>query len=154
SMLRTWWNWRCPSRRPLSRRAARGRIERRPFLEALERRLAPATHTWIGGTASNVWSNDANWAGGAPVVGEMNVVLIFPNSPNLTSTNDIANLTVQSLTFTAGGYTVNGSAFTLTSGITVDTAVTAGTETFNTDITLGAAPTFTVANTETTLTMA
>src|SRR5262249_5236950 len=36
---------------------------RRPSLEALEDRIAPATYTWIGAAGAN-WNVAANWAGG------------------------------------------------------------------------------------------
>lgn len=46
-----------------SERSQRSRRKQSPVLrvEAQEGRLAPATHTWVGG-ASNLWSNAANWA--------------------------------------------------------------------------------------------
>src|SRR5262249_5673141 len=117
-MLRNWFH----GSRSHSRKAKRGRRKAAPprpysklHLELLEHRLAPATHTWIGGVPGNAWSNDGNWMEGmAPMVGEANVVLIFGPTTFLTSTNDITGLTVQTITFSANGYTVNGNAITLT----------------------------------------
>src|SRR5437899_1613154 len=38
----------------------------RPQLEALESRLAPATHTW-NGSLSKFWADGSNWTGGIPI---------------------------------------------------------------------------------------
>jgi hypothetical protein len=74
-------------RRLVSRKASRPARNRRvtPRLEALEDRLAPATHQWTGDVSTS-WSNAANWVGGSPV-GDPNAVLIFSSNPTrLTST--------------------------------------------------------------------
>jgi fibronectin-binding autotransporter adhesin len=106
----------------------------RPSLELLEDRLVPATHTWTG-AASNLWSNGNNWTGGKPVAGEAHTALVFPaGASNVLNVNDVAGLTLESISFTGGGYFIgaNGAPaqVTLTKGITVDAAVT-------TTITLG-----------------
>jgi autotransporter-associated beta strand protein len=86
-------------------------------LEALEQRLAPATHTWTG-AVSNLWSNPGNWKGGAPTPGETNLQLYFPPPAdgllgNSSNTNDIFGLTVQEIDFGYGGYTLAGKAIAL-----------------------------------------
>src|SRR5438105_907743 len=87
-----------------------------PRLEALEDRLAPATHTWTGG-ASALWSNNANWTGNSPA-GDVGADLVFPGgAANLTNTNDISSLTIGSITFSGtNSYTIGGTAITLGSG--------------------------------------
>src|SRR5262249_5362495 len=77
----------------------RAKLRRRPRLEALEERLAPATHTW-NGSISGSWANDANWVGNSPA-GDNNASLVFPGTAtNFTNTNDIAvAFSVQSITF-------------------------------------------------------
>src|SRR5687768_808996 len=44
---------------------ARSRRRFRPLFDALEDRFAPALITWSGGGVNDLWSNGANWAGGA-----------------------------------------------------------------------------------------
>ena len=50
---------------------------RRPCLEALEDRLAPATYTWIGAAGAN-WNVAANWAGG--VAGNSRAAMVTSQS--------------------------------------------------------------------------
>ena len=38
----------------------------RPRLELLEGRITPAVHTWVGAGTTPLWSDAANWSGGAP----------------------------------------------------------------------------------------
>src|SRR5882672_3618175 len=75
-----------------------------------------ATKTWDGSSSGN-WNTAANWTNNAvPVDGDD---LIFPaGAANLTSTNDIADLRLHSITFTAANYNLRGSAISLTNGIT------------------------------------
>jgi fibronectin-binding autotransporter adhesin len=66
------------------------------------------THTWTGGGANELWSNAANWAGGAPTAVEAApVVLIFPGG--VTTTNNIAGLTIDSLIFSGDNAVLHGS---------------------------------------------
>ena len=72
------------------------------------------THTWTGtgffGTKDYLWSNPANWSPvGAPVPGETNITLIFPNTaaPRFT-TNDIAGLNVAAIQFFGTNYEIHG----------------------------------------------
>lgn len=131
---------------------------RAPFTrpEPLEARIAPATHTWTGAGADNLWSNAANWTGGSPATDVSgNIDLIFPtNAAQLVVQNDIAALVVDSITFnaaggtSANGYTLNGNTFTINTsaagqdpfGIDVVAGVADATngitQTFNTGITL------------------
>jgi autotransporter-associated beta strand protein len=84
-----------------------------PRVETLEDRLAPASHVWVG-AASNLWSNAANWSGGAPSASEAHVALTFPaGASHLDNQNDISGLHVQSLTFSGDGYVVTGSGITI-----------------------------------------
>src|SRR5437879_6823539 len=133
--------------RKKARRAgcARPSSFQRPRLrvEALEDRLAPAvsvagpaTDTWSGAGPDALWSDAANWGGVVPVAGDD---LVFAaGAAQLPSTNDFAAGTAfNSITFQAGGYSVNGNAITLLSGLF--TSRTTGTDSFNLDVTLGSA---------------
>ena len=60
-MSRSWWRNLVESKSVRVRQAAR-----RPWLEYLESRLAPATHTWNGAGIANNWALDSNWTGGSP----------------------------------------------------------------------------------------
>jgi len=85
---------------------------------ALSSRAAAATHTW-NGAAGNLWSLPSSWTGGAPSAAEPNVVLVFPaETANRNMTNDIPNLTIQSISL-ADSYQVSGPphVLTLTGGI-------------------------------------
>jgi autotransporter-associated beta strand protein len=101
--------------RPDVRFQARRRLQ----LEALEERMAPATHTWTG-AASNLWSNNANWTGGSPA-GDASADLVFPGTAaNLTNMNDLTGLTIQSISFSGmigADNTISGNGITLSKGI-------------------------------------
>jgi autotransporter-associated beta strand protein len=94
---------------PSARRSPAERPNRacRPCLEALEDRLAPATHTWTG-PAGGRWSNAANWSGGVPTNNELGGTFVQFNG-NSDSTDDIANLQVNGINFTAGNNIVRGT---------------------------------------------
>jgi autotransporter-associated beta strand protein/adhesin HecA-like repeat protein len=141
-------------------RDARRKATLRLQLEALEDRLAPATHTWTGAATSGAfWSDPNNWQGGAPSTTETNVVLIFPDqAAQQTNTNNITGLTIQSIAFlatsltTTTNYSITGNAITLSGGITqAGPTQVVGTDTLNPSITLSAAQKFSVANTNGTL---
>src|SRR5437588_12416358 len=151
-MLRIWWRQLMgrPPKRLASRRLAANGQRGHLRIEPLENRLVPATHMWTG-AANNLWSNNGNWIGGAPASSESNVVLIFPAVPaNTTNVNDIASLTIQSISFSGNGYAISGSPINLTGGLTADANVTTG-DTFNVDTALGGTQTWMVTNGGTTL---
>ncbi len=83
-----------------------GRLARpaRLGVESLEDRAVPATHTWTG-AVDNQWSNSGNWTGGAPMVGETNVTVIFDTGRN--TNQDINNLIVDQISFTGQNNTIN-----------------------------------------------
>lgn len=87
--------------------AARGRCRvPRLWLEPLEERLAPVIRTWSGGGINANWSTAANWgATGVPSTGDD---LQFPATAFTTSTNDLNNIFLNSITFSAAGYTLSG----------------------------------------------
>jgi autotransporter-associated beta strand protein len=72
-----------------------------------------ATHTWHGeGFFDNKtlrWSDPFNWDGGAPAVGEDNVVLIFPPDTDTFVTNDIQGLVVNQIQITGTNYVLHGT---------------------------------------------
>lgn len=79
--------------------------------------FAPAiavTRTWNGGSPyDNNWDSISNWVSRrAPLKGD---ALIFAGNARLSNSNNIANLSVNSLTFAAGAgaFTLGGNALTL-----------------------------------------
>jgi len=79
-------------------------------------------HTWSG-AASGQWSVAGNWSVGGPPVNGETVSLTFPvGAAHFAVTNDLTGLQVDSLTFSAPGYTVYaaaGKTITLTGGINI-----------------------------------
>jgi autotransporter-associated beta strand protein len=122
-----WFRTR-PSR---GRAPARRQVSQRPRLEALEDRLAPATHTWTGLSAvSSNWSDAANWdAAGAPVTSSLDNQLVFPAAARQSNTNDLNNLFASSIQFTAPGYVLGGNVIALGGDTTISAANTSGTNT-------------------------
>jgi fibronectin-binding autotransporter adhesin len=107
-------------------------------LEALEDRLAPATHTWTGGAgAGNLnWSTPSNWQANSPPfpLESSPVILNFPAvAANLKATvDDITGisgttLSVDQINFTDTGYSISGSpsgnTLNLNGGATVSDGV-------------------------------
>ncbi|HEV3340871.1 MAG TPA: Ig-like domain repeat protein [Pirellulales bacterium] len=120
----------------------------RPTFEPLEVRLVLSTDTWTGAIDANWSTNNSgttNWSGSVPANGD---TLIFPaGAAHLTNVDDIASLTVNSVTFSgaSGGYNLGGSnPLTLSAGVSASN--TAGTNTINLPVVLGASQTFTVAS--------
>ena len=97
---------------------------RRPVLEVLEDRLAPATFTWTGNDIINNnsnWSDGNNWVGGVAPTGQVDAGttstyddLVFPSgAKNTTTNNDLSGATFNSISISASGYTLGGNALTL-----------------------------------------
>ncbi|MBA3632407.1 MAG: VCBS repeat-containing protein [Acidobacteria bacterium] len=100
-----------------------------------------AVKTWDGGGADNNWTTAANWVGDvAPVV---NDDLIFPaTAAKFTANNNFFfQTTFRSITIEGADYTIGGSPFRLTDGLTVKS----GTQSINTAISLTQTQTFTAA---------
>lgn len=70
------------------------------------------THTWTGGNTSGLWSVPSNWENNSPpFANESPLHLIFPsNAVRRLSTNNIPNLTVDSITLAGAAYTIAGNA--------------------------------------------
>lgn len=100
-------------------------IRRATTVLALLLAIAPlgamaSTKTWTGGGGNNLWSNPANWdPGTAPVNGDD---LVF-GSPS--TTNDIANLSLNSISVTAGSPTLSGNTVSLGAGGLTSSGATA-----------------------------
>lgn len=101
---------------------------------ALARPASAALHTWTGAGDGVHWSDAANWTNGVPTTGEAGgTILSF--GTNTTSTDDIANLTVDQVTF-GNGNTINGSVtlgFAATLGVEI-TELANSTNTINVHI--------------------
>ena len=76
-----------------------------------------ATHVWTG-AADDHFANASNWIGGSPV-GDPSAAISFPASGRPAATNDLNGLTVQSIAFSAGGFTISGNPITLAANATV-----------------------------------
>jgi len=79
-----------------------------------------ATYVW-NGAVSDRFSDAANWSGGSPAT-DPQAELAFPAAAaRKTVTNDLPNLTVHAISFTASGYTINGLPIRLTDATVGDT---------------------------------
>lgn len=94
---------------------------------------------------NDLWSVGSNWTGGSPL-GDARATLVFPaTAANLTITNDLANLTIQTIRFTGNkAYTIGGNALTLHGSIALESGVTTATDRILLDITLAANQTWRV----------
>jgi fibronectin-binding autotransporter adhesin len=83
--------------------------------------------TWSGAGANGLWSTAGNWTGTAPV-GSGTSSLTFAGTTNLTSTNDLSNLSIDSLSFTntTTNFVLSGNAITLAAA-TISTTTTGST---------------------------
>lgn len=151
-MARTWWRRTRPSVRPSSASHARVSRTRRfgVYLEVLEDRLAPALHCWTG-AVNSLWSNPGNWdtgavcmgAQGSPV-GDPDAEVRFPHAPplapvNLTSVNDLGNITIKDLVFETANIVLSsapGMAIRITGGIIDDPFVAPATNTIRSPLIL------------------
>jgi hypothetical protein len=147
-----WFPRRTPQRKKTNKSARQAnRLVKtlRADFEPLELRLALSTLTWTGAVDGNWSTNNSgstNWSSNLlPSSGD---TLIFPaGAPHLANTDDISNLTVNSISFTgaSGGYNIGGTnQLTISSGITASN--TAGTNTLNLPIVLGATQSFNVGS--------
>jgi autotransporter-associated beta strand protein len=101
---------------------------------------------WGGQSATSAnWSDVLNWTNSvnANAVPNNGDSLAFPWTVQTTSSNDIAGLTVGSLTYSNASFDLVGNPLTITGGIT-NTAVAAGDNAFDLPLILGAAQTFEV----------
>ena len=117
--------------------------KRRPRLEWLEERLAPATDVWIGGAAGgNNWSIGSNWnLGRAPQAGDDLFFGAQAALANRNTTNDIGgNVVYNSITVAATGYTLAGSAKGPDIGLSGTFTVNANVGTVNFSLGLEIAP--------------
>jgi autotransporter-associated beta strand protein len=148
----TFGNWRRWLNRTFkpwaaSRRQPRRHPTRRPHLEMLEDRIAPATHTWQGGAGATgtLWSVGTNWVEGtAPTEAHADVIFGSAGLAHNVNTNDLVGASLGTITFNSSTYSISGNAITLSGGIS-DTAAS-GTDTFSPDIMLTASQTVSVAN--------
>ena len=99
-----------------------------------------ATYSWSGSGATGNWSESANWGYvGVPVSGD--TVIFSGGQPRLTNTNNISSLSLSQIRFVgpSGGYAIWGNSFTIGSG-GIEATNTAGGNTINNAIILGASP--------------
>jgi hypothetical protein len=133
-MLRLFWGERSDRFRRAS--ARRGR---RPGLEGLEVRIAPAIDTWTGAVSAN-WMDAGNWTSGvAPSVGDD---LVFPASAgHMTNNNNFPTGTqFSSITIQGPGYDLTGNALSLSTGITASYSTGTSTDAIDTALTGVVAP--------------
>jgi autotransporter-associated beta strand protein len=109
-----WFRWSTPRR---SRPKARVRLAP----ELLEDRTTPTLFTWSGLGPDSLWSDGANWRGGAPPApafsGDL-VDLDFPaGAAQSNTTNDLLGTAFDNITFDAGGYSIGGQALSIANRI-------------------------------------
>lgn len=98
------------------------------------------TRIW-GGEVNNLWGTDGNWVpAGRPVNGDD--LLFTDPARNRAMVNDISGLTVKTLLFNDGGFTIGGMGFTLTAGVTASLDDNRNPNTIEPDLVLGAAQTW------------
>ena len=101
------------------------------------------TQNWGGGSLTSAnWNDSANWTNSAlanavPANGDD---LIFNYTQQQFSSNNIAGLSVASITFTNGGFDFTGLLLGVSNGIT--NTASSGIEFFDLPLSLGAAQTF------------
>lgn len=96
-----------------------------------------ATHVW-NGSASDRFSDAANWTGGSPA-GDAEAELLFASTTgSRLPQNDIDGLTVRSISISTGGYTIGGKPIT----VTRDVMMTVGESTIACDLILAGDVTF------------
>ncbi len=74
----------------------------------------PPTRVWTGAGGDDNWSTGANWGGTAPVSTEP---LRFGLAARQANFNDIAVLTTPTLTFTNGGFTLDGNTLSVLTAV-------------------------------------
>lgn len=83
--------------------------------------------TWTGGGGNGLWTTSANWSGTAPVGGGTSS-LTFAGTTQVTSTNDLVDLTIDSLSFTTTttNFTLTGNRKLVSAALITTTATSAG----------------------------
>ncbi|HEY2911475.1 MAG TPA: autotransporter-associated beta strand repeat-containing protein, partial [Gemmataceae bacterium] len=85
--------------------------------ELLEDRVVPANFVWTGAAGDQSWSTDTNWMGGtAPPANTTGVTLTFDSNGTAAPImfDDISGLKIDSMSFSASGYIIEGEAIPLT----------------------------------------
>lgn len=72
-----------------------------------------SVHVWTGSVSSS-FADATNWVGGSPA-GDPDADLSFPGGSRVRATNDIAGLTVRSISISGGGYEIDGQSIHLIS---------------------------------------
>jgi autotransporter-associated beta strand protein len=103
-----------------------------------------AVSTWDGGGTDNNWTTAANWVGDvAPTAGDD---LVFDGTVRTSTQNNFSvGTSFSSVTFASDDFSLAGNRITLTSGITVDSGLTASVMSLN--VTLGGSITVDVVDT-------
>ncbi|HEV8268242.1 MAG TPA: hypothetical protein VGR00_08420, partial [Thermoanaerobaculia bacterium] len=65
-------------------------------------------HVWQGAASGGVWSTNANWNGGAPTSNEAGGTYVQFDG-GVSSTDNISNLTIDTLWLTAGANVLSGT---------------------------------------------
>ncbi len=92
--------------------------------------LPPSSLVWTGAGADSNWSTANNWGGTALSAG---TPLIFNGTTRQANVNDLLDLTVPSVTFNNGGFSLSGNPFVIDSVV----SNLAGANTFAGDFSLG-----------------
>ena len=78
--------------------------------------MVPATNNWLGTDNNGSWTDGGNWSLGKPTAGQ---TLVFGLSGTGTRnlTDDIANLTIDAISFQDTGYTITATTSTTTANL-------------------------------------
>ena len=104
------------------------------------------TRTWSGGGADNYWTDVVNW-GGVQAPANNGDSLVFAGSTQQNNTNNYPAITNAAITFSTGGWTLNGSNVWLGGTLTSST----GTNVMNLNTPLTGTRTITVTACEFTM---
>lgn len=104
--------WQRQTAKRTSLASTRRRARRRPQLERLEDRLAPAVHTWVG-DGNCRWDEPDNWDDAGTPWDDPEAVIVFPNEDVdcmrswYFRKDEPANQSIQAIRFDRGGYRVD-----------------------------------------------
>ena len=82
--------------------------------------MQAALDTWTGGGANGMWTNVANWGVAAPVNGDD---LFFTGVTRLTNTNNIGNLSINSISYGSSGFLHVAISNTAPFGLTITNGI-------------------------------
>jgi autotransporter-associated beta strand protein len=111
----------------------------------LAARAGATTFTWDGNGSNANWGTGANWVGNSSPATAVNSAVVMTGTTKRTNIDDMV-VAINSLTFSNGGFTINGGTSSTSLGFLGNTPLihsVTGTNTLNVIVTLAAPVTFT-----------